>query len=237
MLEFRVPPNAFKAVQKKAVITSLILFSFVVLIVIILPTLMSNDPARFDTLPIIVPLLLGAAGFGIFRGLKRQRAIFESFVLKIDDEKIVREQMNTPTLTIYRIDVVSITRHSSGAFAIRGKDKLNPIGIPSQIDNYKLLEDTLSQIRPMNVLTSKTWLEKMFIPLPLSFVVLTGIIILSENETVNIICHVLIVVMLTACLILVQLSKNIDKKTRRLSWVGLIPLTAYLSVIINRILE
>lgn len=237
MLEFRVTPGAFKAVQKRVITMSLILFVFVILIVIIIPTMMSDDPARLDTLPIMVPLLVGALAFGTFRGLKRQRSILESFVLKIDDAKIVREQLNTPTITIYRSDVSLITKYSGGSFSIRGRDKLSPIGIPSQIDNCQLLEATLNDIKPMNVLTSKTWLEKLFIPISLSGLVLFGIMTISENEAVSLVCSALLVIGLTACLVVIQRSKNVDKKTRRLSWITLIPILAFLTGIISKLLE
>jgi hypothetical protein len=237
MHEFRIRQDGFKDIKKKLVLTLSIMFTAIFLIIIVLPALMSNDPERFQTLPYLVPIFLGVFIFSLFIGIKKQRSLFESFTLRIDDEKIVRERLNTPTLTIYRNDITEIIKHANGSFVIRGKSKLNPIVMPAQVVDYQLLESMLNQIKTIKVLTTKTFLEKMFIPISLSGAILMGITFISKNETVTLISSILIVILLLASLFLIQQSKNIDKRTKRISWVTLIPLAAFASMIISKLSE
>lgn len=237
MQQFRTRKEGFDEIKKKLITNTTILFTIIFLVVILLPALLSNDPARFKTLPIMLPLFLAILVFSMMAGIKRQRSAFESFTLTIDDEKIVRERLNTPVLTIGRNEITKITKLANGSFCIEGKSKLNPIVIPAQMDNYQVMEDTLREVKPVTVLTSKTFAEKMALPISLSGVVLVGVIFLSKNGTVTLICSILIVAILLVSLVLTQMNKNVDKGTKRLSWMVLVPLGAFASIIIKKLLS
>lgn len=233
MKEFRIRENGFKEIKKRLIVTMSIMFSAIFLIVILLPAVMSEAPERFNTLPYLIVMFVGISVFSIWTSIKKQRPLFESFVLRIDDEKVVREKLNTPTLSINRNDITKITKHANGSFSVQGKSKLNPIIIPTQIEDYQLLESMLTQLKLVTVLTSKNFVEKMFIPISLSGAVLMGITYISKNETIILICSILIVSILSASLVLTQMNKNIDKKTKRLGWLVLIPLAVFVSMIIS----
>lgn len=237
MHEFRTRQDGFKGIKRKLVVTLSIMFAAIFLIIVLLPALMSDDPERFKTLPFIAPLFLGILIFSLFTGIKKQRSLFESLTLKIDDEKIVRERLNTPTLTIYRNDITEIIKHANGSFVIQGKSKLNPIVMPAQVEDYQLLESMLNQIKTIKILSTKTFSEKMFIPISMSGAVLMGITFISKNEIVTLLASILIVIILLVSLFVTQLNKNIDKRTKRISWVTLIPLAAFISMIISKLSE
>ena len=237
MKEFRIRENGFNEIRKRLIVTMLIIFSAIFLIIILLPVFMSEAPGSFDTVPYVGVLFAGICAFSMWTGIKKQRALFQSFVLRIDDEKVVRERLNTPTLVIHKNDIARITKHANGSFAIQGKSKLNPIVIPAQIENYPLLETMLNELRLVAVLTSKTVLEKLFIPISLSGAVLMGITIISRNETIILICSILIVLILSASLVLTQMNQNIDRKTKRLTWLVLIPLAVFTSIVIAWLTE
>lgn len=237
MKEFRIRENGFKEIQKRLIVTMSIMFSTIFLVVIVLPALVSDAPGRFSTLPYLTVLFGGICVFSIWTGIKRQRPLFESFVLKINDEQVVREKLNTPTIIINRNDVTKITKHANGSFSIQGKSKLNPIAIPAQIENYQLLESMLNEIKMVSILSSKTFTEKMFFPISLSGAVLMGVTFISKNETIILTCSFLIVVILSVSLVLTQMNQNIDKRTKRLSWIVLIPLAVFIGNIITRLSE
>jgi hypothetical protein len=237
MLEFRIRPNGFNEIKKRLIVTMSALFGAVIFLIVLLPALLSDEPSRFDTLPYLLPLFLGVFAFSVVNGIKKQRLVFESFRLRVDDEKIVRESLHTPTLTIYRKDVKTITKSSNGSFTIQGNSKLNAIGVPAQIENVHLLETTLNQIIPVTVRTTKTFSERMFGPIALSGAGLMAVPIVSSNQTVVGISQVLVVLLLTVCLILIQQSRNVDRRTQRLSWVALIPIVAYATTIVSRWME
>jgi hypothetical protein len=236
MQEFRIQNNGFNEVKKRLIVTMSIMFTTIFVIVILIPALMSDDSSRLNTMPYVLLLFLAICIFSITTGIKRQRPIFESFTLKIDDEKIVREKVNTPTLTIYHNEISKITKLANGGFVVQGKSKLNQLTIPPQIENHELLEAKLNQIKTITVLTSKTFVEKFFIPISLSGVVLVGITLLSKNDIVILISSILIVIILSLSLVLTQLSRNVDKRTKRLSWLVLIPLAVSLTDVLNKLL-
>ncbi len=154
--------------------------------------------------------------------MKRQKALFESFKLIIDDEKITRERLNTPVLIIYKKDVQRITKSSSGAFCVEGESKLNAITIPSQIDKFELLEKTLNEIKQVTVYTKKTFLEQMLIPILLSVALLFLGHFYLTNKMVSILSGIVLVFILGISFYVSVTNKNIDKRTKKVSYLSLI---------------
>ena len=70
---------------------------------------------HINVLPIVIPFAMIAVGSGIYRGLNRQKAIFESYSLTFTNNLITREQQNTPTVSIYFNDVNEIFKHKNEA--------------------------------------------------------------------------------------------------------------------------
>jgi len=222
MQQFTVRPGSFKEIQNKIITIVGFLLGGILFFVVVLPVLMSDNPSSDRTLPYMIVLFGGVFVFSIWNGLKRQKKLFESFKLIIDDEKITRERLNTPVIVIYRKDVQRIIKTSAGAFCIEGDSKLNAIGIPSQVDNYDLLEKTLNEIKPLTVRTKKTLLEQLTIPIlfivPLLFL---GHFYLTD-KIVSIVCGILVVLVLGFSFYISVTNKNIDKRTKRVSYFSLI---------------
>src|SRR6188474_150385 len=151
MQQFTVRPGSFKEYQNRIIKIMAFLFGGVLFFVIGLPMLMSDGPSDLGTLPYLIVLFGGLFVFSIWNAIKKQKQLFESFKLIIDEEKITRERLNTPVIVIYKKDVQRIIKTSAGAFCIEGDSKMNPITIPSQIEDYELLEKTLIEIRPLTV--------------------------------------------------------------------------------------
>src|SRR3989442_9735237 len=68
--------------------------------------------ATFYITPVV--LIIGIFGFSIWRGIKRQKALLESYELTISDTLICREQLNTPDISILVTEVVEIAKHPKG---------------------------------------------------------------------------------------------------------------------------
>jgi hypothetical protein len=222
MQQYKFRPKSFEDLQSKIIRIMAFLFGGVLFFVVGLPMLMSEGLSDLGTLPYMVVLFGGIFVFSIWNAMKRQKLLFESFKLIIDDEKITRERLNTPVIVIYKKDVQRITKASSGVFCIEGDSKLNAIAIPSQIDNYELLERTLNEIKPVIVYTKKTFLEQMLVPIILSVALLfLGHFYLS-NKLVSVICGILVVLLLGFSFYISVANKNIDKRTKRASYLCLL---------------
>ena len=224
MYEFGMRPDGFKEIRKQGIIRTGSLFLVIIAIVAILPAVMSDAPNRFDTLPILIPLLLGVMVFSISLSMKRLKPVVESFRLKIDHEKIVRGRLHTPDLIILFTDITRIIKNYDGSFTIQGQSKLNPIAVPAQIEHPDQLEKILNEIQSVEVKTSKTTLQLLAIPISLSGVFLYSVRYITTNETALLTSDILLFLILAVSLVFMQLNKNIDTRTKRLGWFVLLPL-------------
>ncbi|HMG93431.1 MAG TPA: hypothetical protein VK589_25410 [Chryseolinea sp.] len=235
MQQFTVRPDSFKEIQKKLIKFMVFVFCGILFLVLGVPLLMSDGPSDLGTLPYMVLLFGGIFAFSILNAMKKQKVLFESFKLIIDDEKITRERLNTPVIVIYKRDVQRIVKSSSGAFSIEGDSKLNAIGIPPQIDNYDLLEKTLNEIKPLTLYTKKTFLEQMFVPILLSVALLFFGHFYIADKIISIICGILLVLLLGVGFYITVTNKNVDQKTKRMSYLSLIVVVVVIFSLYNKL--
>lgn len=219
MEQFEIKKDAFKEIRKALLIKAIpnlllaALFGFAI-------AYFSNNEQHSDvkTLPFAIPLILGLLAIGLYRGIKRQEMLFHSYRLILDNNSIIREQINTPTITISYSDIKEIIKNSNGSFTIKGSTTVNVIGVPSQIEDYEKLEKLLSEIKPIT--------EKMHAPFLQKFRGLISILSLGSMAAVAISKDKLIVGVSGAVLLAVlgysffeiRRSKNIDNKTKRIVW-------------------
>ena len=237
MQQFYVRPGSFKELQNRMIKIMGFLFGGVLFLALGLPVLMSDDPSDLGTLPYMLVLFGGVFAFSIWNAIKKQKQLFESFKLIIDDEKITRERLNTPVIVIYKKDVQRIIKTSAGAFCIEGDSKMNPITTPSQIDNYELLEKTLNEIKPLTVYTKKNFIEKMFVPIVLSVTLLFWGHFYVGDKTISITCGILLVLILGFGFYVSVTNKNIDKWTKRASYLCLLVLAVVILSLYNKFSE
>lgn len=167
---------------------------------------------------LVIPIMLGSVVFGLYRGIKLQRKIYESYVLSVDNNSITREQHNTPKISILKTEIKEITKNTNGSFTIKGNSKVNLIGIPSQIDGYERLENLLSEIKPIANQGSKPFFQKFpFLLSILPIGLMAGVYISKERIIVGI-CGVVLLGLLGYSFFEIQRNKNIDKRTKKWSW-------------------
>jgi hypothetical protein len=235
MKAFTPRPDSFIEIQKKTVPKMLAIFGGLFLIAVVVPALVKDDPNRWSSMPVIFFAFVAITGFALYTTLQRQRKSFETYRLTIDDEKLIREQFNTPSITIFKKDVLEIIKNANGSFTVIGPNSLNAIGIPAQIDNYHELERSLLEIKILRVKTDESIAEKLFVPVSLSGAVLIAVTTLTKNPTVNLVCSLLIVMIMLGGMLVILMTRNIDKRTKRLSLIFLIPILSYLVNIISLI--
>jgi hypothetical protein len=239
MQQFTPRPNSFGEIRKKIVIIMLIIFIGLVFTVLVVPQFFSgtNSTDGPTTWPYVIILLAAVMGFSIFNALKRQQANFESFKLKITDEAIVREAIHVPVITIPKTAVREIIKNANGSFTIIGDSRLNAIGVPAQISDPELLERLLNEIKPAQVRTARSWLERLFIPISFSGVALMMTTFIASNKIIVLTSGLACVAILTYSLIVIQRSKNVDTRTKRGSLVVILPLLAVIAVIVMKLMS
>jgi hypothetical protein len=185
---------------------------------VILPVLVGKSSFDLDVLLILLLLLVPSMGFGLWKGLKRQRQWLESYTLTVEAHDLVREQADTPTIRIPKKDIAAITKHATGSFTIKGNNDTGDILIPAQIENPGELARLLSETGPVTELASVPFLQKYAM---LFMVVQLGVFalhFLSANPVVVVAAGIALIGSQLWSFFTIQRNKNIDNKTARWSY-------------------
>jgi hypothetical protein len=236
MQQFRVRQDGFKEIRKQLLIRAVPIMLVSATAGVVISSLNSkNKQSDINVLPFIIPFVAVAVGFGLYRGVKRQKSLFDSFTLTLSDNLITRQQLNTPTISIYFNDIKEIRKNSNGTLTVRGKNPTGIIHIPTQIENYSELESLLNNIIPITVRRKEPILQEY--PTLLSFLVL-GLMFCVYTIT-NRIVVAISGTLLTALMVWgfydTRRSKNIDSKTRRFSWWILLVLLSVIGVMVVKL--
>lgn len=195
------------------------------------------EHGNFDSpILVIAPIvfILTLVSFSIWRGIKKSKAMAESYELTISDQLIVREQMNTPDISILVSEVIEIAKHPKGGFTIKGSRKNGTIIVPVLIENREQLEAALQQIHPITI-KKNTWLKKLAVLLPFTGIGLFLCIYFLHNKIIIGIAGTLLTGLLIWSLVLVQKSKNVDRKTKNSMWIVLLVLASIIAVTIMKL--
>jgi len=233
---FKIREDGFKEIRKKMLQRSIPLLLIAGAVGITISTINSKQEKNdVNVLPIIIPVMAVALGFGIYRGVNRQKGLFESYTLTITNNLITREQQNTPTISIYFNDVKEIAKHKNSSFTIKGKETVDLIGIPAQIENISQLETALQQIQPIVVKDKVSFMEK--------YQSLTGLVTLGlmlcvytvSNKIIVALTGTALVALMVWSFIKIRSSKNVDSKTKRSVWWVVLVLASVIAVMIFKL--
>ena len=230
MRYFTTTKDRFHAVRKKLLILTISIYGIVVFIVLYLVT-PSTAEAGFSgvySLIFITPMI----AFTTYRNLKRQKKMFESYRLTISDDAVIREQDNTPTITIPKNSIKKIIRMPSGMYCVIGESRLNAIAIPAQIEDRDNLEQLLSGIMPITVKTSGTALQWFYTALGLVAVGAAFMGLISENKIIFTVSAMALCAVMLWGFAVIQRSKNFDRRMKRMSYIMIIPFIAVLANVI-----
>jgi hypothetical protein len=219
MEQFKIKQDGFKEIRKAILIKTIPISLLAVLGGIVISHFNSNgQQSDVNVFPVLIPIMLGTLAFGLYRGIKRQKEIFESYRLTLDDNGITREQYNTPTITISIAELREITKNPNGSFTIKGNSTANVIGIPSQIEEYEKLEKSLSEIRQISTKSSESILQKFQGLFSILTIGLMGAVYISKDKIIVGVSGTVLLVILGYSFIETQRSKNIDSKTKKGMW-------------------
>lgn len=99
---------------------------------------------------VVIAMMLGVfmlLVFGLYLNTQRKKRQHESYLLKIHDDIISREQHGKNTIEIPIPEITNIIKSKRGHFTIKGKRLKDTILVPAQMKNYAELEQILSDIQ------------------------------------------------------------------------------------------
>jgi len=219
--EYKIKENGFDEMKRKIVVKTTLIMIFAVIIGLVISYLNINtEKNELGILAVTIPIAIIAITIGIIKGVKKQKKISESYKLTITDKEIIREQVDTEPNIIPFDEIKSIEKNSKDWIIITGKKIINPIIIPAQIDNKIKLEQELNNImaiKPMNIEKTNS-IKANNLLIILIFIASLVTMFISSNNIVMITSGIISILILVYLIYVIQMSKNIDKKTKKIKW-------------------
>lgn len=236
MQVFKIRQDGYKEIRKIMLVISIPLVVISGAVGITISNINSKQNENdVNVLPVVIPIAVLALGFGLYRGVNRQKALIESYTLTISNNHITREQLNTPTISIYFNDIKEIAKHKNGSFTIKGKETVDLIGIPIQIGDYSQLETALQQIQPIVVKGKGSFLGKYQSLTGLMTAGLMLCVYTVNNKIIVGLTGTVLVALMVWSSIKILSSKNVDYKMKRSFWWVLLVLASVIAVMIFKL--
>lgn len=239
MKQFKIRENGFKEIRKqilmRAIPITLIAMAVGLVIFEFNPT--NNYASDVNVYPFLIPILIGVLAFGLNKGIKRQKAIYDTYTLEFDDEGVTRNQINTPSIRLAFNEITSIKKSNQGGLVISGKSQVNSIIIPAQIDDMTTIESILKENCTIQIGISKPLIQRLIIPFLIVVLGLMAVTYISTNKILVSISGTIITAIMIWSLIKIQVNKNIDKKTRRSSYWIILVILSILGIMITKLMN
>lgn len=225
--------EGFKEIQKKSLTRTIPLMAAA--LVVSIGINFGSKPGEVNTWPYLILLISGVLVFSLYKGLNRQRKIFESYLLTIDDDFIQRDQLNTPTVKIIKDEIKEIIAYPNGGFAIVGKTKTDLIVVTKYIDSITDVENSLKRLKQFSTPPKKSAIEKLSPFLALFGLALMAVVYISTNKTLVLVSGTVLTILLSWSFYEVQISKNIDSKTKKNSWWTIVVLLSVIGITYSKV--
>ena len=236
MQQFKISQDGFKEIKKQMLIRAIPLMLIALTVGIVIGTVNSKEKTKeINVLPFVIPFCAVVIGLGLYRGVNRQKGLFDSYTLTFTNNLITREQLNTQTISIYFNDIKEIVKNRNGSFTIKGKDVTDMIVVPSQIENYGKLQEILVQLKPFATKSNDHFLQKYSSILGILTLGLMLCVYTVTNRIVVVLSGTLLIGLMLWSFFEVQRSKNIDNKTKRSMWWVLIVLASIIAIMIMKL--
>jgi len=232
MEQFKIRQDGFKEIRQAALIKAI---PFLVIVISGAFAIYYFNPnsqqSNLNGFLIMIPITFCALAFGVYRGLNRQKEIFNSYRLTLDHNGITRERKNTSTITIANSDLSAIIKNSNGSFIIKGNSTENIIGVPSQIEDYEKLEKLLFELKEISTKTSKPLLQKFQGLLTIMTMALMVAVYTSQDKIIVGVSGTVLLIILGYSIFYIQRSKHIDIKTKKgMRWLVIVILSIIYSM-------
>jgi uncharacterized membrane protein YfcA len=143
MGSFKLDQAGLKVQEKRIVVRS-IAIGIIAACAGVFMTTYHQGNASTDTMYIIVPLILICIGAVLWIGISKQRKLWATYELVINEDTIIRKQNNIPAIAILKNEIQYIVETDKGIIAIKSVNDNHMIIIPAGIANREKLIETLA---------------------------------------------------------------------------------------------
>jgi uncharacterized membrane protein len=218
MKQFRIGEEGYRKLKKRWLYFA-IPFMTVVVLVSYLSNLFGSKTQTDDSWLYFAPIFPIIYGIIMYRALKRQQKFIRSFVVTISNNEIMREQMNTPPLTISFMEIKEIAKYKKGSFRVKGAGRTDIIAIPTWIENRDELEKELEMLAPITAYTKDPWFMKFrWVPGVLAIAMYMALLI-SDNKPIAAVCGVVLAGLIIWAIYYLLTSKNVPTSSKKRIWI------------------
>ena len=184
---------------------------------------------------IFIVFLAGIMIFAVLKSIARQKEIYNSYRLVIDNEYLSRQQTGVPVRNLAFDKITQITKAENGDLLITGQKKEDCISISAFIEKYEEVVNQLSAIMPIVQRVQKNLLDRYPAIGALAAIGLMCAVYISYNKIVVGVSGIALTAILIWCFYKMQTSKLIDSKVKRTSWFALIVVVSILLIIWHKV--
>jgi hypothetical protein len=240
MPSFTTIPNSFHTVRNR------LLLNYIVILVLLVGFMwyLNSNPADVSAQAndrqmwfVLVPLLVISFGVGIFTGIRKQKRAYESLVFTVNSNKIIKESQGLPSITLAFEDVSRITKTDQGVLTIFGAENMDAIVLPAQMTEADQLAELLNTIKPLEHKKQNPLISLLSIPIAILTVGLLAVIYTAEDKWLVGLSGLVVCVGLLAAFAVIQRSKNVDFRTKQLSYIVFIPLLCFGAITLVKIFQ
>jgi hypothetical protein len=161
--------------------------------------------------------------WGPRRILRRQAKCWETYVLTIGADYLIRQQAGTPEIRLPFSDVKRIEHLPGRYLRVVGRERYQVIGIPESIENFEEVLQAVSRIAPPRNLTRDRSLKNA--------VLLAGgflaymVMLWTDSPRVVLPLALAVSAVLIWLFVYIQKSPNVTRGSKRISWLYLVFVT------------
>lgn len=235
MQVFKIGPEGIKKIKNKLLVRILPILLIGVTVGFFIGTANSKGKAsNTDLLPFLVPLYGIIIFVSLYRALKKQKTLLESYTLTFSDSLITRIQLNTPEISINLNEIKEIGTLKDGSLMVKGRNSKDFICIPSYIDGFAEIHQRLQQVRPIDVNNKLPfWLKYQILLSVLTMGLMVCVFVVNIKWVVAL-SGSLFIALMTWSLMEIRGNKNVDTKTKRSAWWVIVVM---LAVIVGMIMK
>ena len=184
---------------------------------------------------LVTIFLLVLVAYVIFKGIKRQREIYDSYLLTTGDDYLSRKQNGLSEITLLFSEITEITKDKYGNLLIKGQKAGQYIAVSAFLENYEEVNKLLQTVQPISQSNPKKILQKYPLLLPLIVVSSMIAVCLSNNKIIVAVSGIVFIVLMTFSFYKIRTSVLIDSRIKNKSLWILVVLVFIIYMIYSKI--
>ena len=231
MPQYRNLPEGFTSIRNRLIVRIFPLLIIAVIAGLLIPYLSGkNTPVNFATWLITILLLIGVLSYSFFKAIKRQKTIYDSYLLTIETNYLTREQTGLPLVTIFFDEIIETTKDKEGNLFIKTREASKQLTVLSSIENYDAVEKLMQSKSNIIQANTKTLLQKFPFLLPLISVVCMVAVYASNNKIIVSISGTAIITLSIWGFYKIRTSSQIDQTVKNKAWWVLAVLASVIGI-------